>query len=79
MPLPMLDKANKVPIATIQWFVERKNGKVVESQIEIQRRFGSLDWSVQDKAILAFLHSGKENNSILKSLANKWGRSNRSC
>ena len=60
MPLPVLDKANKVPIATIiKWFVERKNGKVVESRKEIQRRFDGLDWSVQKKVILAFLNSGK--------------------
>ena len=60
MPLPVLDKANKVPIATIlKWFVERKNGKVVESRKEIQRRFDGLDWSIQKKVILAFLNSGK--------------------
>ena len=60
MPFPILDKANKIPIATIlKWYMERKKGKVVESRNEIQRRFGGLDWSIQKKVILAFLDSGK--------------------
>ena len=60
MPLPVLDKANKIPIATIvKWFLEREKGKVVESRQEIQRRFGGLDWSIQKIVISAFLSSGK--------------------
>ena len=60
MPLPVLDKANKIPIATIvKWFLEREKGKVVESRQEIQRRFGGLDWSIQKIVISAFLSLGK--------------------
>ena len=48
------------PIATlIKWFTNRTKGKVVESRMEIQRRFDGLDWKDQKKIIIVFLSSGK--------------------
>ena len=48
------------PIATlIKWFTERKKGKVVETRMEIQRRFDGLDWKDQKKILLFCLSSGK--------------------
>ena len=60
MPLPIPEKTNKTPIATVlKWYFERKKGKVAEARKEIQRRFEGLDWKDQKKIILAFLSSGK--------------------
>ena len=77
MPFPILDKANKVPIATLmKWFLERKIGKVVESRQEIQRRFDGLDWSIQKKVIYAFLSSGKADRKwIYEQLVWLWDES----
>lgn len=48
------------PIATlIKRYVNKKSGKVVDSRVEIQRRFDYLDWKDQKKILSAFLESGK--------------------
>ena len=77
MPFPLLDKANKVPIAILmKWFLKSKIGKVVESRQEIQRRFDGLDWSIQKKVIYAFLSSGKADRKwIYEQLVWLWDES----
>ena len=48
------------PIATlINWFNDKRSGKVTDARKEIQKRFDYLDWKDQKRIILAFLQSGK--------------------
>ena len=48
------------PIATlIEWYCDKKSGKVTDARKEIQKRFYYLDWDVQKQIIMAFLQSGK--------------------
>ena len=48
------------PIATLlQWFTERKKGKVTESRNGMQDRFNGQSWNDQKKILLAFLQSIK--------------------
>ena len=47
------------PIATlIEWYSDKKSGKVTDARKEIQKRFDYLDWDVQKRILLEFLHSG---------------------
>ena len=57
MPLPIPEKTNKTPIATVlKWYFERKKGKVSEARKEIQRRFEGLDWKDQKKIMVIKLN-----------------------
>ena len=69
-PIP---ERNRIISKVIKCFAERQKGKVVESRLEIQRRFEYLDWSDQKKIILAFLASGKaDRNWIYSHLVRYW-------
>jgi len=47
------------PIATlIEWYSDKKSGKVTDARKEIQKRFDYLDWDVQKRIVLTFLQSG---------------------
>lgn len=46
------------PIATlIEWYSDKKSGKVTDARKEIQKRFDYLDWNVQKRIVLTFLQS----------------------
>lgn len=48
------------PIATlVEWYTNKKSGKVTDARKEIQKRFDYLDWDVQKSIVLAFLQSGQ--------------------
>ena len=48
------------PIATLlQWFTERRKGKVTESRNGMQDRFNGQSWNDQKKILMAFLQSIK--------------------
>jgi len=48
------------PIATlVEWYTNKKSGKVTDARKEIQKRFDYLDWDVQKSIVLAFLQSAQ--------------------
>ena len=58
MPYPQIPR--NCPIATlIEWYCDKKSGKVTDARKEIQKRFNYQDWEDQKRIVMAFLQSGK--------------------
>ena len=73
MPINITITRNRPIASLIKWYTKRTKGKVVESRLEIQRRFDGLDWKDQKKIILAFLSSGKADRKwVYTKLIKNW-------
>lgn len=58
MPYPQIPRNR--PIATlIEWYCDKKSGKVTDARKEIQKRFNYQDWEDQERIVMAFLQSGE--------------------
>ena len=65
------------PIATlIEWYTDKKSGKVSDARQEIKRRFGGLDWSQQKKVLRAFVEGSNEDRRwALRKMYLMWDKS----
>lgn len=56
-------KKNRPIASVMRDYADKNSGKVVDSRMELQRRFAYQDWPVQKKILSLFLRSGKNDRA----------------